>query len=99
VSSIEALVVEQPCVGVLDDRADDAESGAVPGTDLADQGLDALAQAEPAVVRTVIAGIGEKAGDPGADHQGETQQFREHLGVVDVGGRGDRAQRQLATTM
>ena len=26
-SSIEALVVEQPCVGVLDDRADDAESG------------------------------------------------------------------------
>ena len=94
-SSIEALVVEQPCVGVLDDRADDAESGAVPGTDLADQGLDALAQAEPAVVRTVIAGIGEKAGDPGA--QGETQQFREHVCVV--GGRGDRAQRQLATTM
>ena len=49
-SSIEALVVEQPCVGVLDDGADGAESGAVPGTDLADQRLDALAQAEPAVV-------------------------------------------------
>jgi hypothetical protein len=94
VSSIEALVVEQPCVGVLDDGADAAEAGAVPGTDLADPGLDALAQAEPAIVRAVIAGIGEKTGDPGADHQSEAQQFGEHPGVVDVGGRGDRAQWQ-----
>ena len=98
-SSIEALVVEQPCVGVFDDGADDAESGAMPGTDFPDQRLDALAQAEPAVVRAIIAGIGEKAGDPGADHQGEAQQFGEHSGVVDIRGRGHRAQRQLATTM
>ena len=49
-SSIKALVVEQPCVGILDDGADDAEPGTVLGADLADQRLDALAQAEPAVV-------------------------------------------------
>ena len=96
-SSIEALVVEQPCVGVFDDGADDAESGAMPGTDFPDQRLDALAQAEPAVVHAVVAGIGEEARDPGA--QGEAQQFGEHSGVVDIRGRGHRAQRQLATTM
>lgn len=93
-SSIEALVVEQPCVGILDDGADDAEAGTMVRTDLPDQGLDALAQAKPAVVRTVVAGIGEKARDPDADHQGEAQQFGEHPGIMDVGGRGDRAQRQ-----
>ena len=85
-SSVEALVVEQPCVGVLDDGADDAETGAVLGTDLPDQGLNALTQTEPAVVRTIVTGIGEKTRDPGVDHQGETQQFWEHPGIMDVGG-------------
>ena len=61
---------------------------------LPDQRLDALAQAEPAIVGAVVAGIGEEARDPGADHQGEAQQFGEHPGVVDIRGRGHRAQRQ-----
>jgi hypothetical protein len=36
----------------------------VTGANLADQRPNALAQAEPAVVRAVVAGIGEEAGDP-----------------------------------
>ena len=64
------------------------------GADLADQRLDGLAQAEPAVVRAVVAGIGEPAGAPDADQQGEAQQFGEHPGIVDIGGRGHGAERQ-----
>ena len=67
---------------------------AMAGADLADQRLDALAQAEPAVVRAVVAGIGEPAGAPDADQQGEAQQFGEHPGIVDIGGRGHGAERQ-----
>ena len=57
IAESQALVIEQPSVGILDDGTDNAEPGAVVGTDLADYGLDALAQTEPAVVGAVVPGI------------------------------------------
>jgi hypothetical protein len=56
-SSVEALVVEQPGVGVLDDGANDTKTGAVLGTNFPDQRLDAFAQAEPAIIGAVVAGM------------------------------------------
>jgi hypothetical protein len=47
-------VVEEPSVGVLDDGADGSEPGAMVDPLVPDHGPDALAQAEPAIVGTVV---------------------------------------------
>ena len=93
-SSIESLVAEEPRVGVFDHGANHSQAGAMLGTNLADERLNAFAQTQPAVVGAVIAGIGEEAGNLGADHHSQAQQLWEHPGIVDVGGRGHRAERQ-----
>src|SRR5690349_19021437 len=79
VAAIEAFVVEEPGVGILHDGADGSEAGAMFGPFMPDHGLDALAQAEPAVVGAVVAGISQEAGDRGADDQGEAP-----LQLIDV---------------
>ena len=58
VAAIEALVGEQPSIGVLDNTANGAQSGAVWLAPLADQRQDALGCAKPAVLGAVIGGIG-----------------------------------------
>src|SRR3954451_13139500 len=91
VAAGKALVAEEPGVDVLHDGADGAEPAAVVHAFVPDYGSDALAQAEPAVIGAVIAGIGHETGDRDASDQGKAQQFREHGRVVYVRGRGHRA--------
>src|SRR3954451_13884535 len=54
VAAIEALVGEQPGVGVLDNAANGAQPGAVRLSALADQRQDTLGRAKPAVLGAVI---------------------------------------------
>jgi hypothetical protein len=56
-AAVEALVVEKLGVGILHDGADGAEPGAVFDPLVPDHGLNALAQAQPAIVGAVVAGI------------------------------------------
>jgi hypothetical protein len=56
-AAIKGLVVEEPGVDILYDGADGSEPGAVFNALVADHGPDALAQAEPAVIGAVAAGI------------------------------------------
>ena len=88
---VQPLVGQQPRAIVLDHAADRAEPRAVRLAHLADAGLDAVLQAEPAVVGAVVGRVGVQPADGGADHLGQAQQMREEPRVVDVGGRGDRA--------
>src|SRR5690349_10747382 len=87
------LVGEQPRAVMLDHAADGAEPGAVRRADLPDAGLNALAQAEVAVRRAVVARVGVQPADSGADDLGQAQQVREEAAVVDVRGRGYGGQR------
>ena len=89
----EALVVEEPGVDILHHGADGCEPGAMFNALVPDHGPDALAQAKPAVIGAVVASISQNARDGGADDQSKAQQLGKHLSVVDVGGRGHRAQR------
>src|SRR5215210_6539308 len=73
VAAIEALVGEQPSIGVLDDAANGAQPGAVRLAPLADQRQDALGRAKSMVLGAVICGIGVEPGDRGADHQSAAQ--------------------------
>src|SRR3954451_13310566 len=83
VAAIEALVGEQPSIGVLDNTAHGAQSGAVRLASLADQWQDSLGRAKLAVLGAVIGGIGVEPGDRGADHQGAAQQAgKQHRVVV-----------------
>ena len=61
---------------------------------LADIGLDAVLQAEVAVLGAIIARVGVQLGDGGADDLGQVQKMPEQARVMDVGGRGNDAQRQ-----
>ena len=79
---------------MLDDAADSAQTRAECFANLADMGLNAVVPAEVAVLGTVIARIGIKPGDGGAGDLGQRQQMPEEVRVVDVGGRGDGAERQ-----
>src|SRR5947208_16211149 len=51
---VEALVAQQALIDPFDDRAHAAATGAVRAPDLADQGLDAVAQTQPAVGAAII---------------------------------------------
>ncbi len=93
-SSIQALVRQQPCAPMLDNASDLAEPRAVGFADLADVRLDPVAQAEPAVVGAVVSRIRVEPADGGADDLGQAQQIRKELGVMHVGGRRDDCQRQ-----
>src|SRR3954465_5975120 len=53
VATVEALVGEQPSIGVLDNAANGAQPGAVRLAALADQQQDALSLAKPAVLGAV----------------------------------------------
>ena len=55
--AVETLVVEEPSVDIRHDGADSSEPGAVFDPLVPDHGPDALAQAEPAVIGAVVAGI------------------------------------------
>ena len=57
VTAIEALVGEQPSIGVLDNTAHGAQSGAVRLASLADQRQDSLGRAKLAVLGAVIGGM------------------------------------------
>src|SRR3954468_11663485 len=81
---IKSLVGQQPSAVVLNHAADPAQPRAVRFADLTNVGLDALVQAEPAVVGAVAAGIGVQLGDSGADGQGQVQQMPEEARVMDV---------------
>ena len=87
VSPIKSLVGQHPSAIVLNHAADPAWPRAVRFADVTDVGLDALAQAEPAVVGAGVAGIGVQLGDSDTDGQGQMKQMREKPGVVDVGSR------------
>src|SRR3954454_7788848 len=91
---VQSLVGQQPCAIVLDHAADPAQSRAVRRADLADMGLDAVPEAEGAVLGAVVARVGVRPADGGADALGQVQKMPEEARVVDVGGRGDGAQRQ-----
>ena len=84
---IEALVIEEPCICMFDHGPDHAETGTMGRTNLADVGRNAIAQAEGAVVGTVVPRIGIQPPDNSADRLGQTHQIGKHHGVVDVGGR------------
>jgi hypothetical protein len=88
------LLSSQALIDPFDDRAHDAETGAVLTTDPADQGLDAVAQTEPAVGAAVVSGIGVKLGDGNAGDQGTPQQGGEHCGVGHVRCRRKSGDRQ-----
>src|SRR3712207_496097 len=62
---VQPFAGRQPGVAVLDDAADLAEPGAVGLADLADVRLDPVAQAEPAVVRAVVARVRVEPADGG----------------------------------
>src|SRR4051794_35446513 len=89
---IESFVGQQPSAVVLNHAADPAQPRAVRFADLTNVGLDALVQAEPAVVGAVVAGIGVQLGDSGADSQGQMKRMREKPGVVDIGSRRNGAE-------
>lgn len=78
-AAIQAFVGEQSSIGVLNDTADWAEAGAVRLADLADDRLDAVTQAEPAVVGAVASDVGVEAGDAGADHHGNRSRSGKSL--------------------
>src|SRR3982751_4948730 len=86
---VQSLVGQQPGASVLDHAADPAQSRAVRCADLAGTGLDAVPEAEGAVVGAVVAGVGVQPADGSADDLGQVQQMREEPRVVDVGGRGN----------
>jgi hypothetical protein len=90
---VQALVGQQPCATVLDNAADGAEPRTVRRAHLADARLDAVLQAEPAVVGAVVACIGVQPAEGGADDLRQTQEMREEPRVVDVGRRRDDGQR------
>src|SRR4051794_38623287 len=71
VAAVQPLVGEQPGAVVLDDAADGAEPRSMRLPYLADEGLDALARAEPAVVGAVVGRVGVEPADRGADGQGQ----------------------------
>src|SRR3954447_10439587 len=86
VATVEALVGEQPSIGVLDNAANGAQPGSVWFAPLADQRQDALGRAQPAVLGAVIGGIGVEPRDRSADHQSAAQQGGKQHRVVHVGG-------------
>ena len=57
-------------------------------------GLDAVPPAEGAVLGAVIACVGVQLGDGGADDLGQVQEMPEDARIMDVGGRGNGAQRE-----
>ena len=65
--------------------------------ELADVRLNPVAQAEPAIVGTVVACVGVEPADGGADDLGQAQQVREEHGVMDIGGRRHDRQRQAVS--
>ena len=85
---------------MLDDAADSAQTRAVCLTDCMDMRLNAVVPAEVAVLGTVIARVRIKLGNGSAGDLGQMQQMPKEARVVDVGGRGDGAERQAvgATT-
>src|SRR5919107_2614628 len=92
-AAVESLVGQQPCAIVLDHAADRAEPRAMRLAYLADAGLDAVPQAEIAVLGTVISRVGEQLADGRADHLSQAQEMEKEPRIVDVGGRGNDAQR------
>ena len=78
---------------MLDDAADSAQPRAVCRTNLADMGLNAVVPAKVAVLGTVVARVGLQLADGGTGDLGQAQQRPQEPRVVDIGGRGDGAQR------
>ncbi len=82
--AIQALVGEQPGIGVLDDTADLAMASAMRLADLADDWLDAVTQAKPSVVGAIVSSVGVKPSDAGTVHHGQPEQDGEEPGIVNV---------------
>jgi hypothetical protein len=91
--AVEAFVVENPGIGILNDRSHHAEAGAMFRAFVADDRLNAFPQTQPAVVNAIVSSVGIQAADAGAGDQGQTQQFGKHLGIIDVSRGSDRPYR------
>ena len=92
--AVEALVHQQPGDGIFDHVPDGAKIGAMLVASHPDQGQNTAHAAVRAIILAVVSGIGDQMADIGTDDHGPVQQMAEQLGVIDVGGRGDRRQGQ-----
>lgn len=79
---------------MFDNVPDGAKIGTVLVASRPDQGQNPVHAAVLAIIVAVVSGIGDPVADIGTDDQCPVQQMAEQQGVVDVGGRGDRCQRQ-----